>query len=93
LTIGVQNNDGTWCARVDGGEGAFEISNSDLNTLKLPVANQAIAAAERLTDSNCISSSQAIKASGREPTLNGFGIAEESDRPVVPFCSYCFVAV
>jgi len=43
LTIGAQNNDGTWCARVDGGEGTFEISNSDLNALKLPVASQAIA--------------------------------------------------
>src|SRR6059058_4480418 len=43
LTIGAQNNDGTWCARVDGSEGTFEISNSDLNTLKLPVASQAIA--------------------------------------------------
>jgi hypothetical protein len=43
LTIGAQNNDGTWCARVDGSEGTFEISNSDLNTLKLQVASQAIA--------------------------------------------------
>src|SRR5437667_5063948 len=43
LTIGTQNNDGTCCARVDGSEGTFEISNSDLNTLKLPVASQAIA--------------------------------------------------
>jgi hypothetical protein len=43
LTIGAQNNDGTSCARVDGSEGTFEISNPDLNTLKLPVASQAIA--------------------------------------------------
>src|SRR5436309_4702790 len=43
LTIGAQNNDGTWCARVDGSEGTFEISNSDLNILKLQVASQAIA--------------------------------------------------
>jgi len=43
LTIGVQNSDGTCCARVDGSEGTFEISNSDLNSLKLPVASQAIA--------------------------------------------------
>src|SRR5213596_3010596 len=37
LIIGAQNNDGTWCARADGNEGTFEISNSDLNTLKLQV--------------------------------------------------------
>jgi hypothetical protein len=43
LTIGALNNDGTWCARVDGREGTFEISNSDLNTLKLPLAAQATA--------------------------------------------------
>ena len=43
LTIGAQNNDGTWCARVDGREGAFEISNPDLNILKLPLAAQATA--------------------------------------------------
>jgi hypothetical protein len=43
LTIGALNNDGTWCAHVDGREGTFEISNSDLNTLKLPLAAQAIA--------------------------------------------------
>jgi hypothetical protein len=47
LTIGAQNNDGTWCARAWTGEGTFEISNSDLNTLKLPVASQAIAPTER----------------------------------------------
>jgi hypothetical protein len=43
LTIGAQNNDGTWYARVDGREGTFEISNSTLNTLKLPLASQATA--------------------------------------------------
>src|SRR5438270_2986528 len=43
LTIGAQNNDGTWCARMDGREGAFEISNPDLNILKLPLAAQATA--------------------------------------------------
>jgi hypothetical protein len=43
LTIGAQNNDGTWCARVDGREGAFGISNPDLNILKLPLAAQATA--------------------------------------------------
>jgi hypothetical protein len=43
LTIGAQNNDGTWCARVDGREDAFGISNPDLNILKLPLAAQATA--------------------------------------------------
>jgi hypothetical protein len=43
LTIGAQNNDGTWYARVDGREGTFEISNSTLNALKLPLASQATA--------------------------------------------------
>ena len=40
LTIGAQNNDGTFCARVDGREGTFEISNADVNTLKLVLARQ-----------------------------------------------------
>jgi hypothetical protein len=40
LTIGAQNNDGTFCARVDGREGTFEISNADVNILKLPLASQ-----------------------------------------------------
>ena len=40
LSIGAQNNDGTWCGRVDGREGTFAISNADLNTLKLPLAGQ-----------------------------------------------------
>jgi hypothetical protein len=43
LTIGAQNNDGTSCARVDEREGTFAISNSDLKTLKLPLASQATA--------------------------------------------------
>jgi hypothetical protein len=43
LTIGAQNSDGTWCARVDGREGTFEISNSDSKTLKLPLGAQATA--------------------------------------------------
>jgi len=43
LIIGAQNNDGTWCARVDGREGTFAISNPELNTLKLPLAGQATA--------------------------------------------------
>src|SRR5499427_7391626 len=40
LSIGAQNNDGTWCARVEGREGTFAISNSELNTLKLPLAGE-----------------------------------------------------
>jgi hypothetical protein len=40
LIIGAGANDGTWCARVDGREGAFAISNPDLNTLKLPLVAQ-----------------------------------------------------
>src|SRR5207247_4824283 len=43
LTIGAQNNDGTWCARVDGREDTFAISNSDLNTWRLPLEAQATA--------------------------------------------------
>jgi len=43
LSIGAQNNDGTWCARLDGREGIFAISNSDLNTLRLPLEAQATA--------------------------------------------------
>jgi hypothetical protein len=43
LSVGAQNNDGTWCGRVDGREGTFAISNPDLNTLKLPLAGQATA--------------------------------------------------
>jgi len=43
LIISAQNNDGTWCARLDGREGTFAISNPDLNTLKLPLAGQATA--------------------------------------------------
>jgi len=43
LSIGAQDHDGTWRARVDGREGTFAISNADLNTLKLPLAGQATA--------------------------------------------------
>lgn len=41
LTVGAQNDDGTWCTRLEGREGTFAISNPDLNTLKLPLAGQA----------------------------------------------------
>jgi hypothetical protein len=40
LTIGAATNDGMSRARVDGREGTFVISNSDLNSLKLPLARQ-----------------------------------------------------
>ena len=43
LTVGVQNNDGTFCARVDGRDGSFAISASDFNNLKLPLETQGIA--------------------------------------------------
>jgi len=43
LSIGAQDNDGTWCARVDGHEGTFAMSNADLNALKLPLEAQAAA--------------------------------------------------
>jgi hypothetical protein len=41
LTVGAQNNDGTLCARVDGRDGTFAISNSELNKLKLPLEQEA----------------------------------------------------
>jgi hypothetical protein len=40
LIVGAPANDGTWCAHVDGRDGTFVISNSDLNTLKLSLAAQ-----------------------------------------------------
>jgi hypothetical protein len=40
LIIGAPANDGTWYASVDGREGAFTISNSDLNSLRLPLVTQ-----------------------------------------------------
>src|ERR1043166_5703350 len=43
LTVGAQNNHGTWCARVDGREGTFAISNADFSALKLPLEAQAAA--------------------------------------------------
>jgi hypothetical protein len=43
LAVGAQNNDGTWCARVDEHEGTFAMSNADLNALKLPLGAQATA--------------------------------------------------
>jgi hypothetical protein len=40
LIIGAPANDGTWYASVDGREGTFTISNSDLNSLRLPLVTQ-----------------------------------------------------
>ncbi len=40
LTIGVQNNDGTFCARVEGRDGTFTIRGSDFNNLQLPLEVQ-----------------------------------------------------
>ena len=40
LIIGAPANDGTCCAHVDGREGTFVISNSDLNNLRLPLVAQ-----------------------------------------------------
>jgi hypothetical protein len=40
LVIGAVANDGAWCAHVDGHEGTFVISNSDLNSLRLPLVAQ-----------------------------------------------------
>jgi uncharacterized protein DUF4340 len=43
LAVGAQNNDGTWCARVDGREGTFAISNADFSALKFALEAQATA--------------------------------------------------
>ena len=43
LTVGAQNNDGTFCARVDGRDGTFTIRGSDFNNLKLPLETQGTA--------------------------------------------------
>jgi len=41
LIVGAPNNDGTLCARVNGRDGTFAISNSDFDNLKLPLETQA----------------------------------------------------
>jgi hypothetical protein len=38
--IGAPASDGRWCAHVDGREGTFVISDSDLNSLRLPLVAQ-----------------------------------------------------
>ncbi len=42
VTIGAGSGDGMWCARVDEREGAFVISNQDVNALKLPLVTKAM---------------------------------------------------
>ena len=49
LTVGAQNDDGTWCTRLEGRDGAFAISNPDLKTLKLPLAGQAAGSPSPIT--------------------------------------------
>jgi len=43
LTVGAQNSDSTFCARVDGRDGTFTIRGSDFNSLKLPLETQGTA--------------------------------------------------
>src|SRR4029453_16809651 len=43
LTVGAQNNDTSFCARVDGRDGTFTIRGSDFNNLKLPLETQGTA--------------------------------------------------
>jgi hypothetical protein len=40
LAVGAQNSDGAFCARVDRRDGAFTISGSDFNNLKLPLETE-----------------------------------------------------
>ncbi|HEY4258372.1 MAG TPA: DUF4340 domain-containing protein [Candidatus Udaeobacter sp.] len=49
LTVGAQNNDGTWCGRMDGREGTFAISNADFSALKLPLEAQVTASPSPIT--------------------------------------------
>jgi hypothetical protein len=52
LTVGAQNNDGTFCARVDGDGVTFAIRSSDFNNLKLPLETQGTASAAPTTVPN-----------------------------------------
>jgi hypothetical protein len=49
LTVGAQNNDGTLCARADGRDGTFAISNSDFNNLKMALETQPTASPSPIT--------------------------------------------
>jgi hypothetical protein len=40
LAVGGENNDGTFCARVDGRDGTFTMRGSDVTNLKLPLETQ-----------------------------------------------------
>jgi len=44
VTVGAQNSDGTFCARLDGRDGTFAISGLDFNKLKLPLESQSTTA-------------------------------------------------
>jgi hypothetical protein len=52
LTVGAQNTDGTFYARVDGRDGTFAISGSDFNNLKLPLESQSTASPSPATGSS-----------------------------------------
>jgi hypothetical protein len=52
LTVGAQNNDGTFFARVDGRDGTFAIRGSDFNNLKLPLETQGAASSSPTTAPN-----------------------------------------
>src|SRR5213079_3012650 len=52
LTVGAQNNDGTFCTRVDGDGVTFAIRGSDFNNLKLPLETQGTASAAPTTVPN-----------------------------------------
>ena len=52
LTVGAQNTDGTFSARVDGRDSTFAISGSDFNNLKLPLESQGTASPSPTTASS-----------------------------------------
>jgi len=52
LTVGAQNTDGTFCARVDGRDGTFTISGPDFIKLKLPLETQGAASPSPTTASS-----------------------------------------
>ncbi|HTL78839.1 MAG TPA: DUF4340 domain-containing protein [Candidatus Babeliales bacterium] len=52
LTVGAPNNDGSFCAHVDGRDGTFTIRGSDLNNLKLPLEMQGTASGSPTTAPN-----------------------------------------
>jgi hypothetical protein len=52
LTVGAPNNDGSFCAHVDGRDGTFTIRGSDFNNLKLPLEMQGTASGSPTTAPN-----------------------------------------